>query len=144
MSIKPYLLLTFYSLLLTSIVSSLLAFGLYYWLHNFWNVFFTATAAQLIIFYLFNTYIQYRSDTQSNQLLSELESRRLKFTTKVACAYCKTADEVVIDLNEVNSHTCEYCKQVNGIKVQVIATQTIKPITNVAAKIVDIVDKTTA
>jgi len=143
MKIKYYLLLTFYSVLLTSIGSGLLAFGLYYWVQNFWGVFFTATAIQIIVFYMFNTYLQYRTDRQSEQLLNDLESRKLKFTTKLACAYCKTSDDVIVDLNDVNTHTCEYCKQVNGIKVQVIATQTIKPVTNVAAKIVNIVDTTT-
>ena len=141
---KAYSLLVFYSLALTSIVSSLISLGLMPWTKDFKSVFFIATALQFIIFFIVNSFLQ-RREVKETLILQkeqeayerELESRDIKIRTSLMCAYCKTPDNIIVNLSKSENYTCEYCKQENRIKVQIIPTQVVKPVQNIPSKIIE-------
>lgn len=71
--------------------------------------------AQYIIFYLYNSYLQYKAaKTIKENQLKELEILA-RVTFPVNCAACKLPNQVVINANEDNYFECEHCKAKNAV-----------------------------
>lgn len=134
---KGYILLVLYSLTLTSIVSALVTFAVNPWIQNFKSVFCLTTALQFVVFFIYNSVLQRREEREALKMQLEIESRDIKFVTKINCSYCKTPEDVIVNLTNNENFICPYCKQENGIKVQIIPTQIIKPVENVPKNIVE-------
>lgn len=134
---KGYILLVLYSLTLTSVVSGLTAYAVLPWFSNFKSVFCLTTALQFVIFFIYNSVLQKKEEREYAKLRLEIESKDIKFVTKLNCAYCKTPEDVVVNLSNNENFTCQYCKQENGIKIQILPTQIVKPIENVPKNIVE-------
>ena len=45
--------------------------------------------------------------------------------------------EVKVSLMRENTFMCDFCKLENGVKIQLLSTQTIKPVENVTTKIIE-------
>ena len=133
---NPYLHLVLYSLSITTIVSSLTAAAVYTWTTNFKGVFLLATATQFLVFFLYNAYLQKQEAIEINRQELEYSNKDIKVSTRLNCAYCKTADTVVVNISKSEPYTCVFCKQQNNIKVQIIPTQTITPVENIPSKII--------
>jgi hypothetical protein len=138
----PYFLLAAYSISITALVSSTISLSLYKWTQNFLDVFYVASVAQFVLFLVYNTYTsrQDRKHAISEYIKQELEysNRDIKIQTKLICAYCKTPDNVIVNISKNEPYECAFCKQHNSIKIQIIPTQITTPIENVSNKIVDV------
>ena len=136
---KGYILLVLYSITLTSVVSGLVTLAVTPWFQNLKSVFYLTTALQFVVFFVYNSILQKKEEREALRIQLELEARDIKFITKLNCAYCKTPEDVLVNLTNNENFICPYCKQENGVKVQIIPTQIIKPVENVPKNIIDVV-----
>jgi len=82
---------------------------------NFAQWYLVGLLGQYIFFYVFNSFLQYKSarDARALQLKEvELLSRN---TTKVECASCKKESEVIVQFNQENRYICGHCNTKNTI-----------------------------
>ena len=135
---NPRTIILVYSITLTCTVSALIASGLYYWFPHFMQVFLLATSFQFIAFFIWNTILQRRDELAIVQMTLQQESIIPTLKAKLACAYCKQMNDLVVAIQNDATFECEYCKLESGIKIQMISTQTVKPVEDVAQKIVDV------
>ena len=79
--------------------------------------FFVASIGQYVVFYLFNTYLEYKSTRDFKwQQLKEIEILAQN-TTKVDCASCKKENEIIIRFDEENRFICGHCKIKNTVYI---------------------------
>jgi hypothetical protein len=129
---SPAFLTLITSLFLTAIVSSVFGLGSYLIWNSFWGGFWVGTATQVIGFAIINT-ILFRNDAiKTAQLTNEQLQALSKFSLKLACSYCKKPNVIGIKLHEENRFVCEFCKQVNGVKMQFMTTQITTPLEKVS------------
>jgi hypothetical protein len=128
---KPVFVIIGISLLLTVLVSILFGLASALMFKTFWGGFVGGVALQVIVFAIHNSNLLKKDQFESIKLANEQLDALSKFTLKLACAYCKTSAIVPIKLNEENRFTCEYCKQVSGVKMQFVTTQVTTPLEKV-------------
>ena len=134
----PYVVITSFSIALTTLVSAMVAFALKPWYPYFKEIFLITSALQVILFFILNTLLQRRDDAKFLQTVLE-NKKDLTIATQVACAYCKQINDVAINFEQDNTFKCDYCNLDNSIKIQIISAQIVKPVENVAANIVNAV-----
>ena len=134
---NPYFHLACYSLALTSLVSASVALGLYHWFPFFLEIFLITSALQFIVFFVVNTVLQRRDYVREQEFLTREAGKEIFVNSKLACAYCKQTSEVKVSFMRENTFMCDFCKLENGVKIQLLSTQTIKPVENVTTKIIE-------
>ena len=70
---------------------------------------------QYVLFYLFNTYIEYKAARDLRVLLNQEAQILAQNTTTVACAACKKESEVIVSFNQENRYTCGHCDTKNSV-----------------------------
>jgi hypothetical protein len=83
---------------------------------------------QYIVFYLYNSFLQYKAaKTIKENQLKELELLA-KVTFTVNCAACKNANQVVINASTDNYFECEHCKAKNAVYISTEAALVTTPV----------------
>jgi len=108
------------SLMVTTIISVAAAFvGSIVYDTNFTQVLVGAFVIQIAVFYLWNSYMQFRI----RATLEAEETERLKMYetqgVNSQCAYCNTMNFIPIRLDENNEYNCEECDNINSVYIQV-------------------------
>lgn len=119
------------SLLITSLISGVVALGTYFWLGTFWGGFFTAFALQIIAFAIVNSFLIRKDQIKYAELLNQQLEAASRYAIQISCAYCKQPNTTPIILNQENRFKCEYCGQVSSIKMQFLSTQVTVPLEKV-------------
>jgi len=132
---SPAFVIISFSLVLTLLVSTLFGLCTALMFKTFWGGFIGGVALQIIVFAIYNTNLLKKDQFESIKLANEQLQALSKFTLSLTCAYCKSPNIVPIKLNEENRFTCEYCKQVSGVKMQFITTQITTPLEKVVMPI---------
>jgi hypothetical protein len=81
------------------------------------------TLIQIIIFYVWNTYMEYRMRVNE----SIQETRRVieysKQGVEVQCAHCKALNFIPVRLDEENNFTCDTCNKPNAVYIDITIAQ---------------------
>jgi hypothetical protein len=128
---KQETLLILVSLLITSFISAIVGIGVLLWLGTFWGGFFTAFAAQIVIFAVINSFLIRKDQIKYTELLNQQLEAASKYAIQLSCAYCKQPNTTPIVLNQENRFKCEYCGQISSIKMQFYAAQITIPLEKV-------------
>lgn len=128
---RPETIILSYSLAITILVSAIIGAGGYFLLNSFWGTFIVAFGIQFILFAVINTFLQRKDQIEVNKILTQQLEAISKFTIRLNCAYCKTANSFPITLNQENRFQCESCNQINGVKMQFFATQITTPLNKI-------------
>lgn len=112
------------SILKTSLVSAVLMATLYMFFSVDLIVGFTCTyLLQLICFYIWNTYVQYRLTV----VQAEQETQRIVAYSAqgidVKCAHCSTSQFVPIRMDTDNTFECDSCGEGNSIYIDVVVAR---------------------
>jgi transposase-like protein len=83
------------------------------------------------LFFVINTILQKRDTLTEIKLANEQLEALSKHLIKLTCSYCSKPNTLSITLNRENRFKCEFCQQVNGVKMQFFATQITTPIEKV-------------
>ena len=110
----------FISLVVTTIISLAAAYiGKIVYDTNFTQVLVGAFITQIAVFYLWNSYMQFRVRTT----LEQEETKRVKMYEtqgiESQCAYCNSMNFIPIRLGENNEYECDECGNKNSVYVQV-------------------------
>lgn len=108
------------SLVVTTIISLAAAFiGQIVYDTDFLQVLVGAFVTQIAIFYLWNSYMQYRV----RSTLEQEETKRVEMYqtqgVESQCAYCNSMNFIPIRLGENNEYECDECGSKNSVYVQV-------------------------
>ena len=108
------------SLMVTTIISLAFAFiGQIVYDSDFMQVLVGAFVTQIAIFYLWNSYMQYRV----RATLEAEETKRIEMYetqgVNSQCAYCNSMNFIPIRLGENNEYVCEDCDNTNSVYVEV-------------------------
>jgi hypothetical protein len=128
---KPETLIVLISLTITLIVSSFIGIGTLLLWGNFWGGLFLGLGVQLVGFAIFNTVLLRKDEITVTKLLNEQLETISKHTLKLQCSYCKKPNVIPIRLDQENRFKCEFCNQVNGVKMQFFTTQITTPLESV-------------
>jgi len=128
---KPETVIIVLSFLLTLLVSSVFGLGTYFIWGNFLGGLFLGFGLQLIGFAVFNSILLRKDAITATKLLNEQLETISKYSLKLQCSYCKKPNITPIRLDQENRFVCEFCKQVNGIKMQFLTTQITTPLEKV-------------
>lgn len=124
------------SILKTLTVSAILSgLFIYYTSYTFVDVFVTTIILQFVLFYIWNTYTQYKL-----RLVQEVEeTKRTEMYTQqgvtVECAHCKSMNYIPIRMDQENGFDCEDCGRSNSVYIDVTVarkTEIVDKITNKA------------
>lgn len=113
---------------LTSLVSVIVAEIAHYYKQPFWLWFTIVFIIQVILFYLYNNYLEYRSSRDLHRLQIQEAELLLKNTMEIECASCKKKSIVVINLGTTNQYTCGHCKVKNSIYIEATTAVSTEPI----------------
>jgi hypothetical protein len=128
---KETTLIVVLSLIITLAICSLIGIAGYVLLNQFWASFILAFIGQFLVFAIYNTNLIRKDRIEYAQLINEQLNAIGKYNIQVSCAYCRQNNTTPVLLNQENRFTCEYCKQVSGIKMQFISTQLTIPLEKV-------------
>lgn len=128
---SPALLIILLSLTITIAISAIVGVGGYLLLTNFWGTFIITFGLQFIVFAIVNGYLQRKDLIEGTKIINEQLEALSRFTIKLTCSYCKKLGLVPIRLDQENRFKCEFCNQVNGVKMQFISTQITTPLNKV-------------
>lgn len=103
------------SIATTTIISALIGAVAFYAGHSFLLWFVVAFATQFTVFYLFNTFLQYKAARDSRALMLAEAEVTARNTMTVECASCKKTSEVVVFTNRENRFICGHCKTKNSV-----------------------------
>lgn len=118
------------SLLITLCISAL--FGLSSLLINnsvsvFLTVFLTSFLLQYIIFFLWRSYIIYKTEIDIKLIEADVEKTQLeqlaKQNVEVICSYCRATNITTIQMNKENLFNCKSCNKNNVILMNISTAQ---------------------
>lgn len=82
---------------------------------NFALWYLVSLAGQYVVFYIFNTYFQYRA-ARDLRLLQQKEAEILgQNTVAVDCAACKKESNILVKFNQENHYICGHCNTKNTV-----------------------------
>lgn len=119
------------SLVITSLISSVVGLGTFFWISTFWGGFFTAFAIQIVAFAIVNSFLIRKDQIKYVELINQQIEAASKYAIQISCAYCKQPNTAPIVLNQENRFKCEYCGQISSIKMQFLSTQVTIPLEKV-------------
>lgn len=123
------------SILFTCATSGVIGLGGSFFLHNFWGTFFISFGAQIVLFFIVNTALQKKDETEITKLQNDQLEALSKYVIKLTCSYCSKPNNVPIILNRENRFKCEFCQQTNGVKMQFFSTQITTPLKKITVPI---------
>ena len=121
--------IVFLSSTLKTLAGALIVGGLAYILGESFIIWsFAGFLGQFVVFYLYNSYLQYKAaKTIKENQLKELEIlSRITFT--INCAACKEPNQVVINANDENQFVCGICDAKNAAYITAEAALVTTPI----------------
>ncbi len=121
--------IVFLSSTLKTLAGALIVGGLAYILGESFIIWsFAGFLGQFVVFYLYNSYLQYKAaKTIKENQLKELEIlSRITFT--INCAACKEPNQVVINANDENQFVCGVCNAKNAAYITAEAALVTTPI----------------
>ena len=121
--------IVFLSSTLKTLAGALIVGGLAYVLGESFIIWsFAGFLGQFVVFYLYNSYLQYKAaKTIKENQLKELEIlSRITFT--INCAACKEPNQVVINANDENQFVCGICDAKNAAYITAEAALVTTPI----------------
>jgi len=121
--------IVFLSSTLKTLAGALIVGGLAYVLGESFIIWsFAGFLGQFVVFYLYNSYLQYKAaKTIKENQLKELEIlSRITFT--INCAACKEPNQVVINANDENQFVCAVCSAKNAAYITAEAALVTIPI----------------
>jgi len=121
--------IVFLSSTLKTLAGALIVGGLAYILGESFIIWsFAGFLGQFVVFYLYNSYLQYKAaKTIKENQLKELEIlSRITFT--INCAACKEPNQVVINANDENQFVCGMCNAKNAAYITAEAALVTTPI----------------
>jgi len=129
--LRPEIFVILLSTIITTAISALIGLGGSLMIGSFWGPFFLGFGLQFVLFFIVNTILQKRDALAEAQVSTEQLEALSKYFIKLSCSYCGKPNSFPIVLNEENRFKCEYCQQVNGVKMQFFSTQITTPIEKV-------------
>lgn len=103
------------SLAITVTVSMLIGLVALFFGHSPWLWGCVAFVSQFAVFYIFNTYLEYKA-YRDNRVLALQEAQIIaQNTMKVECASCKKETEVIVRTDTENRFICGHCKTKNSV-----------------------------
>lgn len=118
------------SLTITTLVS--LAIGIAFYLFNqllssFFAGFLLAFIAQFIIFYFWQGWLINKQQLADASVLEAYANQNIKQSVQLFCAYCRSQNNVNIDVNEENVFNCLRCNQQNVVMMEFSTAQMTVP-----------------
>lgn len=112
------------SLVKTCAVSAIIAtIGWYVFQLNFIECAVVAFVSQIVIFYMWNTYAEYKLRiNQSIQETARIQSYDMQ-GVDVQCAHCRSMSFIPIRFDEDNAYVCDSCGETNSIYVDITVAQ---------------------
>jgi hypothetical protein len=132
---RPATVIILISLGITLFISSFVGLSGYLMFNKFWGFFLIGLCVQFIAFAIINTFLQRRDTIDGAKIVNEQLEALSRFTIRVSCAYCQIPNVTPIQLNQENRFKCEYCNQVNSIKMQFFAAQVTTPLEKIVMPI---------
>lgn len=110
-SLKVFLISSIKTALISALIGGIaFAFG-----GNFALWCLVSLAGQYVVFYIFNTYFQYRA-ARDLRLLQQKEAEILgQNTVTVECAACKKESNILVKFNQENHYICGHCNTKNTV-----------------------------
>jgi hypothetical protein len=127
----PETLIAILSLCITGCISAIVGTGCKLMFGVFLGPFIIAFGVQFVLFFVVNTILQKRDTLTEIKLANEQLEALSKHLIKLTCSYCSKPNTLSITLNRENRFKCEFCQQMNGVKMQFFATQITTPIEKV-------------
>ena len=127
------------SLAITVTISILIGLVAYLFKASPWLWGSVAFVAQFTVFYLFNTFLQYRSIRDAKLFALQEAQVFAQNTMTVECANCKKESEVIVHTNTENRFICGHCNTKNSVYLvaeTAVVTEPMyetKPIPNTAS-----------
>lgn len=111
----------------TAFISALVGGLAYVFGGNFTLWYLIAFIGQYIVFYLFNTFLQYKS-ARDLRILQQKEAELLSQNTAVVeCAACKKESPVLVKFGQENHFICGYCNTKNSVYLFAETAVTTEP-----------------
>lgn len=105
------------SLALTVTISTIFG-GIAHFTGSPFALWFTVSfVGQFVLFYLFNTYLQYKASREKRALMLAEAETVARNTMEVECANCKKKNEVIVFTNRENRFICGHCKAKNAVYI---------------------------
>ena len=103
------------SVAITVVISIIVGLAALYTGHSFilWAV--VAFASQFILFYLFNTALEYKSARDMRTIVLNEQRILAQNTMAVECASCKKQNDVIVSTQTENRFTCGHCNTKNSV-----------------------------
>lgn len=120
---------------------------------SFWDVpllqtFIAAICAQFVLFFIYNSIIEYLHKSNLEQQFTERERIYSEQGVDVTCASCGSHSFIPIKMDGDNEFECEVCGVANSVYINITTAQKTEPLDrkmlSVDAYIADKVKKTTA
>lgn len=112
---KKILLALARSLAITVTISALIGLVAFFFGHSPWLWGGVAFIGQFALFYVFNTYLEYKAVKDAKLFaLQELQTLAQN-TMKVECASCKKVNDIIVRTNTENRFICGHCNTKNSV-----------------------------
>ena len=116
------------SLCIVSAVSGLLATAGWLFGINFWITFLVASAAQLVIGALWNTYIENKSMLEREAIMASNRLANSMQVLQLSCAYCGVTNIAEVAVAKENKFDCTSCHSTNKIQMSFTTTRITEPV----------------
>lgn len=103
------------SLATTAVISIIIGTAAYFAGSSFYLWATVAFVVQFTVFYLFNTFLQYKANRDARAIMLAEAEIAARNTMNVECASCKKSNEVVVFTNTENRFICGHCKTKNSV-----------------------------
>lgn len=114
----------FISLLKTTTVGLTLSLASFYVFNtNILDGFILCVITQFVIFYLWNSYLEYRLRLNEQQQATQQAELFSSIGVNVKCAYCNAENYIPIRFDDSNDFECESCGKPNSTYVDVTVAQ---------------------
>lgn len=110
--------------LVTSIISASIAYFLTFFGISFLSTFILATVIQIVVWNIYNNYMQLRNREIDERMLGELAKQAIP----IPCAYCKQVNLTPIRFDENNKVNCTQCQKESAVYVNVESSQITTPL----------------
>jgi|LakMenEpi03Aug12_release.lakeMendotaPanAssembly.Ray.scaffolds.fasta_scaffold250920_4 hypothetical protein len=103
------------SLAITITVSIIVGLIALFFGHSPWLWGIVTLVSQFTVFYIFNTYLEYKAIRDARDIALREAQLIAQNTLKVECASCKKENEIIIRTDTENRFICGYCKTKNSV-----------------------------
>jgi hypothetical protein len=105
------------SLAITITVSIIVGLIALFFGHSPWLWGIVTFVSQFTVFYIFNTYLEYKAIRDARDIALREAQLIAQNTLKVECASCKKENEIIIRTDTENRFICGYCKTKNSVSL---------------------------